>query len=531
MLADPKNLPDIGDAAGLMADAIDAGAPIRIIGDYDVDGVCATYCLLEGLRHLGAHVDADIPDRKRDGYGVNPRMIEQAVRDGVEVILTCDNGIGAHEAVEAAVRQGLSVIVTDHHEIAAEGLPKADAVIDPKRSDSVFGEREICGAAVAWQVMRYLYQFMGQPEDLLDELLPFVALATVCDVVPLIGDSRIIVREGLIRMKTTDHIGLSALIEACGIERDKISAYHLGFILGPCINACGRMTSAKDALSLLCEEDPDKAVKKAALVRMLNERRKQLTDNGLELAIEAAEKAKEHGDKALVLYVPSCDESVAGIVAGRVKEHFYRPTILLTGEQDGCVKGSGRSVKGYDLFQALNTHAGLFEKFGGHEQAAGLTIRSDRIDELRRALNGEDAPAEEILSEKLSIDMVLPFQMCTAELAEELLRLEPCGMNNRKALFATRHVGIRRARLFGRDRQVLSLDMFDETGQTLAGVVFSDAKEMIGRIRQETGVDIVQDPADLLSPIRLTIAYALNVNDYAGERSAQAVIRDVLIEE
>lgn len=529
MLADPDTLPDMAEAGDLLADAIDAGAPVRIIGDYDVDGVCATYCLLEGLKGLGAQVDADIPDRKKDGYGINDRLIEQAVRDGIEVIVTCDNGIGAHAAVDAAVRQGLSVIVTDHHEIGPEGLPQADAVIDPKRADSEFAQRDICGAAVAWQVMRSLYRKTGQAPEALDELLPFVAMATVCDVVPLTGDSRIIVREGIARMKRTEHTGLSALIEACGIERDKISAYHMGFILGPCINACGRMTSAKDALSLLCETDPEKAAKKASLVRLLNERRKQLTDNGLEEALKAAEEAVQRGDKVLVLDVPSCDESVAGIVAGRVKEAYYQPSILLTGEQDGLIKGSGRSVPGYDLFQALNANADLFEKFGGHEQAAGLTIRADRIDELRAALNGADAPDDEVLREKLAIDMVLPFQMCTLAQAEELVKLEPCGMSNKKALFATRHVSIKRVRIFGRERQVLALDMCDQAGQSLRGVVFSDVPAFTERIRQETGVDLTEEGAQL-DRIRLTAAYSLGVNEYGGERSAQAVIRDVLIE-
>ena len=530
MLADPDQLPDMEEAAGLMADAIDAGAPVRIIGDYDVDGVCATYCLLEALKRLGAQVDADIPDRKQDGYGINNRLIEQAVRDGIEVIVTCDNGIGAHEAVRSAVDQGLSVIVTDHHEVGSEGLPQADAVIDPKREDSDFPEREICGAAVAWQAMRGLYRRIGRDADELNELLPFVALATVCDVVPLIGDSRIVVREGIKRIRETDHAGLSALIEACGVERDKISAYHLGFILGPCINACGRMTSARDALNLLCEEDPERAAKKASLVRMLNERRKQLTDNGLEEALAVAEEAAERGDKVLVLTVPSCDESVAGIVAGRIKEAYYRPSILLTGEKEGLCKGSGRSVTGYDLFGALNANADLFEKFGGHEQAAGLTIREDRIDQLREALNGPQAPAEELLREKLMIDMVLPFQMCTLAQAEELLKLEPCGMSNKRALFATRHVVIRRARLFGRERQVLSLDMTDPAGQSMKGIVFSDVPQLIERIRQETGVMITEDTPDKVGSIRLTVAYTLGINEYAGERSAQAVVRDVLIE-
>ncbi len=531
MLADPKTLPDIEAATGLLIDAITAGAPIRIIGDYDVDGVCAAYCLKVALTRLGAHADIDIPDRKADGYGINSRLVSKAVQDGIEVIITCDNGISAHEAVQSAIDQGLSVIVTDHHEVSAEPLPPADAVIDPKRADSIYSERDICGAVVAWQTARALYSEAGRAPGELDDLLPFAALATVCDVVPLQGDSRIIVKEGLARMKTTGHIGLSALIKACSIERERLSAYHLGYILGPCINACGRLTSASDAVSLMDESDPVKAEKKAMMIRALNDRRKTLSEEGFEAAVSVAEEAIRRGEKVLVLQVDNCDESIAGIVAGRIKELFYRPTILLTGARDGCVKGSGRSVSGYDLFGALNARPELFERYGGHEQAAGLTIRQERIGELEAALcDPDNAPDDEILVEKLSLDMVLPFARCSEELVDELKKLEPCGMGNRKALFGARHVKVSKVRIMGRERRVLAFEGDDGSGTVMNCVCFGDVQELLDKIREESGVDPVSADQSELEQLRLTLAYTLSINEYNGRRILQAIVGDVLVE-
>ena len=529
MLADPSELPDIAEAVGLLAEAIEAGAPLRVIGDYDVDGVCASYCLTDALRALGAQVDADVPDRKGDGYGVNSRMLEQAAQDGIEVVITCDNGISAFEAVETAAQLGLSVIVTDHHE-PGDKLPAADAVIDPKRADSTYPQRDICGAVVAWQTMRALYAFLKKDMQVLDDLLPFMALATVCDVVPLTGDSRIIVKEGLKRMRTTQHIGMKALIQASALEQEKLSAYHLGFVLGPCINACGRLTSARDALSLFRESDPVRAQKKAMMIRALNDQRKSLTEAGLESARIEMDKARAAGDSVYVLYARDCDESVAGIVAGRIREEDYRPTILLTRANDGRIKGSGRSVPGYDLFAALNAHAEMFEKFGGHEQAAGLTMTEEHVDELRRILNSEEAPDEQVLTEKLYLDMVLPFSMCSEELAGEIAQLDPCGVDNRRALFAARHVRIDSVRLLGKDQNVLSMTGDDGTGVRLPCIYFGDTEGLIDKIEKESGVRITECTQQELASLKLTLAYVLNVNEYRDRRTVQAVIRDVLVE-
>lgn len=535
MLADPYLLPDIDTAVDILTDVIGAGAHIRIIGDYDVDGICASFILLQSLRNLGAEADVDIPERKSDGYGINVRMVREAAEEGVDLILTCDNGISAHEAVSEAASLGISVIITDHHEVTDGGIPAADAVIDPKREDNQYPQRDICGAVVAWQVMRALYAALGLAQKELEDLLPFAALATVCDVVPLILDSRIIVKEGIKRIRAIagsedvpdPYTGLVALINACGIEPEKIAAYHMGFILGPCINACGRLTSAKDALSLLCERDPERAAKKASMIRAFNDQRRQMTEEGLTSAESEAVQAKERGDHVFVLYAPECDETVAGIVAGRIRESEYRPTIVLTKTQGGLVKGSGRSVPGYDLFAALNHQAGLFEKFGGHEQAAGLTIREDQIDQLRAVLNSQEAPAEDVMTEKVMLDMVLPFAQCSEELLEEIALLEPCGPQNRRALFAARHVRIEGVRVLGKDRRVLSFNGDDGSGTMMPCVYFGDTQALIDDIQEQSGISIdSQSPAQL----RLTLAYTLSINEYRGNRTLQAVVRDVLVE-
>ncbi len=529
MLADPSELPDIAEAVDVLIEAAEAGAPVRIIGDYDVDGICATYILLRALEGAGLAVDADIPDRKTDGYGINPQMVQRAAEEGIEVIVTCDNGISANEAVREAVNLGLSIIVTDHHEVS-DSLPEADAVIDPKRADSVYPQRDICGAALAWQVMRGLYAAMGKGSEKLDGLIAFAALATVCDVVPLTGDSRIIVREGLKAIRQTKHTGLQALIQVCGIEQEKISAYHLGFILGPCLNACGRLTSAKDALSLLCEEDPVKAQKKAMMIRALNDRRKALTEEGFAAAKARLDEETARQDRVHVIFAEDCDESVAGIVAGRIREELYRPTILLTVGRDGLVKGSGRSVPGYDLFAALKSHADLFVKYGGHEQAAGLTVRKQDVETLRKILNTEEAPDEELLTEKLQLDMVLPFSQCSEALVNEISQMEPCGVDNRRPLFAARHVRISGVRLLGKDGRVLSMTGDDGSGTALACVFFGDTGQLIEQIYNECGVRITGCTQQELDTVRLTLAYTLNINEYRGTRTLQAVIRDVLVE-
>ena len=531
MLADPHLLPDAKEAAELLQDVIGAEAQIRIVGDYDVDGICASYILLESLKRLGAAADVDIPERKSDGYGINVRMVRAAAEDGAELILTCDNGISAHDALNEAASLGLSVIVTDHHEVG-ESLPPADAVVDPKRADSSYPQRDICGAVVAWQLMRALYEDMGQPSGMLDDLLPFAALATVCDVVPLTADSRIIVREGIRFLKeegktSATCTGLNALIDACGVERDKISAYHLGFILGPCINACGRLTTAQEALALFCERDPLRAGEKAEALRALNDERRRMTETGFASVQEEIERAVKSDESVYVLYTPDCDETVAGIVAGRIRELNYHPTIVLTKTKDGLIKGSGRSVPGYDLFNALQNQQQLFEKFGGHEQAAGLTIREDLVPVLREAMNKVEAPPEDLLTEKVLLDMVLPFSQCSEDLVRELELLEPCGPDNRRALFGARHVRVDRVRILGKDGRVLSFTGDDGSGRQMPCVYFGDTGALIDAIEEQTGVRIDSgDPKDL----RLTLAYSLNINEYRGERSLQAVVRDVLVE-
>ncbi len=515
ILSDGKRLPDCEKLVGLLESAIDEGKHIRVIGDYDVDGVCATAIFYEALRTAGARVDTRIPHRMHDGYGLNERMIREAADAGVEVILTCDNGISASGEVRLAHELGMRVLITDHHSIPVEGLPEAEAVVDPKRSDNKCFFREFCGAAVAWKVAQVLFQKRGIPEEKHPEFFELAALATVADVMPLTGENRVLVREGLKRIRDTKHVGLRSLLEVTDLSGKNLSPYHVGFILGPCINAAGRIDSADGALKLLLEKDPALAHEQAVQLRDLNESRKTMTEKALEKAIKQAEQEDYVNQKILVIFLPDCHESIAGIVAGRVREYFNRPAFILcegkTSEGTLCLKGSGRSIEAYNMYEGMSDVRELFLQFGGHSQAAGLSILPEKLGEFRQRINeGCSLTAEELRS-VVRIDLELPLSYVNLSLAEELELLEPLGTGNEAPLFAARDLSVSGIGIFGKNRNVVKCRLSDGI-ETRDAVYFGDADSFVNYVNQKG-----KEP--------LSVVYGLSVNEYRGERSPQLKIR------
>ena len=472
---DPNLMKDMQAAVVLLADAIEAQVPIRIVGDYDIDGVCASYILKKGIESAGGVVDVRLPERIRDGYGINSNIITSANEDGIELIITCDNGIAAADEIELALSLGMSVIVTDHHEVPYEEIngkkeyrmPVADAVIDPKRPDCTYPFKGICGAMVAFKLIQALYDAPGigelvqDKEALTKELLMFAGFATVGDLMELTDENRVVVRRALELLKNTTNTGMRALIEACGLKGGSISAYHIGFVLGPCINATGRLETADAALDLLLETDADEASRKAAALVEINKERKNLTDAYTKQAIDIA--AKEYSDdRVLVVYLPECHESIAGIVAGKLREQFYKPSIVLTDDIEGNIKGSGRSIETYPMYDELNRVSDLFTRFGGHKMAAGLSMLRGSADELRRRLNENCTLSEDDLTEKIKIDIPLPIGYVNDSLVEEIDRLEPFGIANPRPLFAQLDIPVRSMNLVGRNNNLLKIFQFDK---------------------------------------------------------------------
>ena len=459
-LYDGMLMQDMDKAVEILAEKIGEEKQIRIIGDYDIDGVNATYILQEGLSGLGAHVDTDIPDRIKDGYGLNIDLINRALDDGVDTIITCDNGIAAADEIAYGKKNGLTVIVTDHHEVPyveMNGekeylLPMADAVVDPHRADCGYPFKGLCGAAVAYKLIEALYNIMQRDPEDVDYLMENVAIATVGDVMDLTGENRIFVKQGLEMLKRTKNQGLKALIECTGIDVERLSAYHIGFVLGPCINASGRLDTAKRALELLNAKTRREAVMLAEDLKALNDSRKEMTEKGVEEAVQMIESTSLKDDKVLVVYLPDCHESIAGIIAGRIKERYYRPTFVLTKAEEG-VKGSGRSIESYDMFAQMCRCRALFTKFGGHKLAAGLSLEEGNVERFRETINDLADLTEEDLQMKVSIDMLLPFPYITEQLIGELQLLEPFGKGNTKPLFAERNLRVIGPRIFGKNRK------------------------------------------------------------------------------
>lgn len=515
-LYDGMLMRDMDKAVEILAEKIAEEKPIRIIGDYDIDGVNATYILQEGLSGLGAHVDTDIPDRIKDGYGLNIDLIDRALGDGVDTIITCDNGIAASDEIAYGKKNGLTVIVTDHHEVPyveMNGekeylLPMADAVVDPHRPDCEYPFKGLCGAAVAYKLIEALYNVMQRDPEDVDYLMENVAIATVGDVMDLTGENRIFVKQGLEMLKRTKNQGLKALIECTGIDTERLNTYHIGFVLGPCINASGRLDTAKRALELLNAKTRREAVMLAEDLKALNDSRKEMTEKGVEEAVQMIESTSLKDDKVLVVYLPDCHESIAGIIAGRIKERYYRPTFVLTKAEEG-VKGSGRSIESYDMFAQMCRCRALFTKFGGHKLAAGLSLEEGNVERFRETINDLADLTEEDLQMKVSIDMLLPFPYITEQLIGELQLLEPFGKGNTKPLFAERNLRVISPRIFGKNRNVLKCRLEDASGNQMEAVYFGDVEACL-RAMETKHV--------------MSFTYYPSVNEYMGRRTLQLTI-------
>lgn len=527
-LHDPYLLKDMGKACEILEDKIRKGAKIRVAGDYDCDGVTATYILLTALKKLGAEADFVIPNRVRDGYGLNENIVRRAAQESVDTLLTCDNGIAAREQIRLAKKMGMTVIVTDHHEVPEEGAPVADAVVNPKQPDCGYPFKGLCGAAIAWKLAQVLYRRNQIPEEELYGLLEIVALATVADVMALQGENRILVKEGLARMRETQNLGLAALIEANGIHRESLSSYHLGFILGPCLNASGRLETAVLSLELLQSKNREEAERIAGKLKELNETRKDMTQKGVAKAIEMIESQGKAPDPVMVVYLPECHESIAGIIAGRIREKYNHPVFVLTDSQDGA-KGSGRSIEAYHMYQGLCGASAYLEQFGGHPMAAGLSIKKENIGAFRKCLNANAALSEKDFTKKVWLDMELPFSYINEAFVEELKRLEPFGNGNPKPLFGASRCQIRKGRVIGRNRNVLRLSLTDKEGTEMEAVWFGDTGEFKEKLSEKYGKGQVENMLrGYENHIRLTIAYYPSANEYAGRKSLQIIIENYI---
>lgn len=514
-LYSPHRLKDADKAAEILLTKIAEGKWIRIVGDYDIDGVCSTYLLYTALTRLGAKVDYEIPDRIRDGYGINEQIIEAAAADGVDTVLTCDNGISAVPQMEYAGRHGLTVVITDHHDIAkdADGcdiLPQAAAIVNPKQSDCAYPWKEICGAVVAYKLIQILYERAGIPMSEWEDMLEFAAIATVGDVMRLQDENRILVREGLRQIAGTKNIGLRLLVEKNNLDISHLTAYHIGFVIGPCLNAGGRLETAKLALKLLLSRDRAEADELAGRLKLLNDQRKDMTAQGLEQAVCQVE---EHfrNDKVLVVYLPDCHESLAGIIAGRLRERYNKPSFVITRSEDG-VKGSGRSIEAYHMFASLCEVKELFTKFGGHPMAAGLSMAEEAdVERLRRQLNERAKLTEEDFVPKLWIDVPMPMDYVTESLIRELELLEPFGNGNEKPQFAQKDLRIRSARVLGKNRNAVKLALITPAGTPVDAIAFTDGDAFMAEMGTSRVMDAIYYPT---------------INEYNGNRTIQAVVKE-----
>lgn len=513
----PWLLKDMEKAVAILQEKIENRNRIRIIGDYDIDGVMSTYILLESLRGLGCDVDMMIPNRITDGYGINEHLIEQAWQEGRDTIITCDNGIAAVTQIRKAKDLGMTVIVTDHHEVPFEDLeggrkeilPPADAIVNPKQKACSYPFSGLCGAVVAMKVMEALYEKMAPEVDLVDKMLPFAGIATIGDVMDLQDENRILVKEGLQRLHHTTNLGLQELIRVNNLEPENISPYHIGFILGPCLNASGRLDTAKRALQLLLADSREEAAVLAGDLKNLNESRKEMTAQGLEKAIEQVESTSMMEDTVLVVFLPECHESLAGIIAGRLRERYHKPSFVLTRGEEG-VKGSGRSIESYSMYEKLCECKEYLTKFGGHPMAAGLSLEEENVERFRRKLNEQSGLTEEDLVEKVTIDVPMPIHYIRKDLVQELSLLEPFGKGNEKPLFAQKNLWISQMRVFGKNRNVVKMRLTDENGYPMDGVYFGNGDEFAEEGRGKRKISIVYYP---------------DINMYQGRESLQVIIR------
>ena len=519
-LYDGLLMKDMDRAVDILKEKIEEGKKIRVIGDYDIDGVNATYILQQGLAGLGADVDTDIPDRIKDGYGLNQMLIDRALEDDVDTSITCDNGIAAMSEIAYGKENGMTIVVTDHHEVPyleENGekkylLPPADAVVDPHRADCEYPFKGLCGAAVAYKLVEVLYRVSGKSEQevehLQESLMENVAIATIGDVMDLVGENRVFVKKGLELLKTTKNEGLHALMQCTGVDTANLNTYHIGFVIGPCINAGGRLDTAKRALELLNASNRREAVTLAADLKELNDSRKEMTEEGVEEAVRQIESSSWKDDQVLVVYLPECHESIAGIIAGRIKERYYRPTFVLTKGETG-VKGSGRSIEAYDMFAEMSRCRELFTKFGGHKLAAGLSLEEEKVEVFRKRINELADLTEEDLQMKVSIDMRLPFPYINEELIHELKILEPFGKGNGKPLFAESKLRVIQPRIFGKNRNVLKCRLEDQQGNQMEAVYFGEVEDCLQQMEKKQ---------------IMSFTYYPTVNEYMGKRTIQLTI-------
>lgn len=514
----PWKMKDMERAVQILQKKITQKKKIRIIGDYDIDGVTATCILLKGLKRLNANVDTYIPDRVKDGYGMHEQLIDKALEDGIDTILTCDNGIAAAAEIEYAKKEGLTVIVTDHHDIpfrdTEDGriwiIPKADAVVNPKQNDCLYPNKNICGTVVAWKLIWALYERLGIDSDEIWDFLELAAIATVGDVMDLQGENRIIVKEGLKKLSSTSFEGLKALICVNNLESAEITAYHVGFVIGPCINASGRLDTAARSLELLLADNMEDAMKLADDLYDLNQSRKAMTEQGKEQAIQSIEENNLGKDRVLVVYLPDCHESLAGIIAGRIREAYNKPVFVLTKGADG-VKGSGRSIEAYSMYEELVKCSDLLTQFGGHPMAAGLSMEEKNVELFRRRLNDNCTLTEQDLIPKIMIDVPMPISYLSKKLTEQLKVLEPFGKGNSKPLFAQKNLRAVGIRVLGRNRNVAKMLLIDENGIKMDAVYFGEAQEF---------VDFVQ------AHDTISVTYYPEINVFQGRENLQVVIKN-----
>jgi single-stranded-DNA-specific exonuclease len=525
---------DVDKAVDILLDKIDEGARIRIIGDYDVDGIMSTYILWKGLTLCGAHADTVIPHRVRDGYGISTAFIEEAAADGIDTIITCDNGIAATEACDLALEHGITCIITDHHEIPFEMidskkkyiLPSAPAVIDPKQEDCMYPYKNICGAVVALRVIEALFDAIGEPEDELNELRELAGFATVCDVMELRDENRVLVKNTLKSLKRSKNVGMRALIKVCGLEEKVINSHSIGFILGPCINATGRLDSANLSLKLLQCTAIEDAIVIANELKLLNENRKALTEQGLIKALKIIDDKHISDQKVMVVYMPQLHESLAGIVAGRIKEKYKKPVFVVT-DSDEVLKGSARSIPAYHIYEAMTEISDLFVKYGGHAMAAGFSLKKDKLEEFIRRINDNCRLNEEDYEEKIVIDVPMPMRYVTQPLIEQLSYLEPFGLGNEKPVFAEKNVELISCRLMGSMQDMARFNARTSDGFKAELVVFRNANDMLSAIEKKYGSAALKDLMDArASGILMDVIYYPSINEYQGRKTIQFIVGD-----
>ena len=513
----PHSMKDADKFVDIITKKIEEHKPVRIIGDYDIDGICSIYILFCGLKAAGADVDYVVPHRINDGYGINEHLIDNAINEGIDTIVTCDNGIAAYNQVRYAKDNGITMIVTDHHDVPFEIkddkkvyiVPPADAVINPKQADCDYPFKLLCGAGVAYKLISLLYDRLGLDKKELEDYIEFMAIATVGDIVDLIDENRIVVKYGLKHIAHTKNTGLRALIEECQLDINNISSYHIGFVIGPCLNASGRLDTARQAIELMLCKDNGKAHNMAKELIALNNERKSMTEQETQKAIELVENTGLLKDRVLVIYLKDCHESIAGIIAGRIKERYYRPTFVITNAEDGA-KGSGRSIEGYNMYEEINKCKNVLTKYGGHPMAAGLSLAISDIDIFRKMLNDNAILTDEDLIPKMWIDVPMPVSYANIRLVNQLKLLEPFGKGNEKPVFADRNLYVKTASVIGKNKNVLRCQLETEDGTYVPAVQF--------------GINNIDDIPR--AGMRISIIYYPDINTFNGIMSLQIIIKE-----